>query len=244
MAHESLVLLPGIACDAELWRAQSAALAGIADCMVIEPQGGSIEAMARHVLDAAPERFGLAGLSLGGYVALAILRLAPERVARLCLANTSARGDGEAQTAGRRVLIEETEAGGFEDVLGRLLPLLTDPQRQDDAALQARVMAMMRRAGPHAFVRQQDAAAHRPDARAGLARIRIPCCVIAGIADRVTPAPHGAEIAAAIPGATLHVLQGCAHLTPMEEPGLVTSIMRGWLGASEVPHKRDGQRIS
>jgi pimeloyl-ACP methyl ester carboxylesterase len=113
--------------------------------------------------------------------------------------------------------------------LHRLLPLLTHPDRRDDQALQMRLDAMMRRVGPETFVRQQTATASRVDSRPALAHITVPTCIIAGGADRVTPAEHAAEMAGCIRGASLHVLEPCAHLTPMEAPGRVGDIMRVWL---------------
>jgi pimeloyl-ACP methyl ester carboxylesterase len=229
MTREALILLTGIACDEHLWRAQCDGLADLVDARAIVPRGDTMEAMADHVLGRAPERFALAGLSMGGYVALAILRRAPERVSRLCLANTSARADSSAQQEGRRSFIAETQAGGFEAVITKLGRVLTHPDRRQDPALQGEILEMMRRSGAEAFVRQQKAVAGRPDSRPGLGKIAVPVCIIAGRADRVTPPEHAVEMAEAIGGAELHVLEDCAHLTPMEAPGRVTGIMRGWL---------------
>ncbi len=229
-------MLPGISCDEQLWRTQCDALPDIAECRVILPQGDSIDVMAENVLAQAPDRFALAGLSMGGYVALAILRRAPGRVSRVCLANTSARPDTELQQTGRLRLIADSQAGGFEQVIARLLPLLTHPHRRHDAALQTAITGMMQRSGKEAFIRQQKAAGARSDSRPGLARISIPACIIAGGTDRVTLPEHAAEMAEAISGAELHVLENCAHLTPMEAPEQVTGIMRAWLGRTRDLH--------
>lgn len=229
MTRQDLILLPGILCDAQLWRAPCDALADVADGRTIVPQGETIDDMADHVLAQAPDCFALAGLSMGGYVALAILRRVPQRVTRLCLANTSARPDSSAQQQGRLNLIAETEAGGFEQVIARLLPLLTHPDRRQDTALRTQITAMMRRSGGDAFIRQQKAVISRPDARPDLAKIAVPTCIVAGRADRVTPPDHSVEMVNAIGAADLHVLEDCAHLTPLESPARVTSIMRTWL---------------
>jgi pimeloyl-ACP methyl ester carboxylesterase len=230
MMRHHLILLPGIACDARLWRAQCGALADIVDASAMVPDGDSMEDMADDILAHAPDQFALAGLSMGGYVALAILRRAPTRVTRVCLANTSARPDSEVQQNGRQALIAEAaETGGFERVAAKLLPLLLHPDRRHDDALRADIIDMMRRNGVQTFIRQQKAAGSRPDSRPGLATIAVPACIIAGRADRVTPPEHAVEMANAIDGASLHVLENCGHLTPMEAPAQVTGIMRAWL---------------
>ncbi len=229
MTRPALILLTGIACDEHLWRAQCNGLADVAEVRAVVPQGDTMDEMADHVLARAPERFALAGLSMGGYVALAILRRAPERVSRLCLVNTSARPDTSAQLEGRRHFIAEAEAGGYEQVIAKLGRLLTHPDRRHESELQREILEMMRRSGSEAFVRQQKAVATRPDSRPGLAKIDVPVCIVAGRADRVTPPEHAVEMAEAIVGAGLHVLEDCAHLTPMEAPGRVTKIIRGWL---------------
>jgi pimeloyl-ACP methyl ester carboxylesterase len=233
MTREPVILLPGLACDAHVWQAQRDALAEIAACRAIVPDGDSMDAMAADILSRAPDRFALAGLSMGGYVALAILRRAPGRVSRVCLANTSARPDSELQQAGRLAFMAAAaEPGGFEHVITRLLPVLVHPDHRQDVQLRANISDMMRRSGGPTFIRQQKAAACRPDSRAGLARIAVPACIIAGRADRVTPPEHAVEMANAIDGATLHVLENCGHLTPMEAPAQVTGIMRAWLAAA------------
>jgi len=230
MTRHPVILLPGIACDAHVWRAQCDALADIADCSAIVPDGDSMDDMADDILARAPDRFALAGLSMGGYVALAILRRAPGRVSRVCLANTSARPDSEAQQAGRLASIAEAaKPGGFEHVITRLLPVLIHPDRRHDVALRANISDMMRRSGGQTFIRQQKAAGARPDSRRDLVTITVPACIIAGRADRVTPPEHAVEMANAIDRANLQVLENCAHMTPLEAPAQVTRIMRAWL---------------
>lgn len=229
MKREELLFLPGMLCDAELWQAQADALADVAYCRILDLTGESIEGMADHVLSRAPARFALAGLSMGGYVALAVARKAPERVMRLCLANTSARPDTEEQTRNRRAMIARAEAGDFAEVLMKLMPLLTHRDRWADAALQGRLTSMIHRVGCANFVRQQRAIAARGDARPALPRMDCPVLIVAGAADRATPPDHAAEMAGAIPGARLHVIDDCAHLAPLEAPALVATLLRQWL---------------
>jgi pimeloyl-ACP methyl ester carboxylesterase len=230
MAREPLLLLPGLLCDARLWRDQIAALSDIAAPTVADlTEDDRIEAMAGRALALMPERFALAGLSMGGYVAFAILRAAPHRVARLYLMDTSARPDTELQSRRRRGLMALTRAGRFRGVTPRLLPMLLHPDHAADPELAGAVMAMAERVGKHAFLRQQAAILARPDSRPELPGIRSPTHVLVGAADALTPPDHAAEIAAAIPGARLTVLDGAGHLAPMERPGEVSRLMRDWL---------------
>ena len=126
-----LILLPGLLCDATLWRHQREYLADLADITVADLTGhDSFAALADMVLAAAPARFALAGLSMGGYVAQEIMRRAPERVLRLALLDSSARGDTAVQARRRRGLIELAGRGRFKGVTPRLLPMLIHPDRR------------------------------------------------------------------------------------------------------------------
>src|SRR5690348_15387521 len=138
-----LLLLPGLLCDAALWRAQVADLADLAECRVVDlTRHDSVAAMAEAALADAPPRFALAGLSMGGYVAHEIMRRAPERVERLALLDTSARADSDEQRARRRGLLALARRGRFRGVTPRLLPLLIHPARLEDAPLVKIVMGM------------------------------------------------------------------------------------------------------
>src|SRR5215210_6359638 len=174
-AKTPLVFVPGLLCDDRLWRHQAEHLADLADPMIADvTKGASMPEMARAVLDAAPERFTLAGLSMGGYVALEIMRVAPERVARLALLDTSARADTSEQTATRRELIELSQEGRFDEVPRKLLPNIVHPDRLDDERLTSTVFAMADSVGPEAFVRQEEAIIERPDSRGYLPGIACP----------------------------------------------------------------------
>lgn len=225
-----LLLLPGLLCDARLWRDQVAALDGVARCHVADlAQDDSVEAMARRAVQAMPGRFALAGLSMGGYVAFAVLRLVPDRVERLCLMDTSARPDSPVQSRRRRGLMTLARQGRFKGVTPRLLPSLLHPDRLADAALGAEVMAMAARIGPDAFLRQQAAILSRPDSRPDLAGIAVPTRVMVGSGDTLTPPELAKEMAMGVPNAVLNVIDEAGHLPPMERPGIVNRLVREWL---------------
>lgn len=222
-----LVLLPGLICDERLWRDVMTGLP--ARSMVADlTQDDSIAAMATRTLAAAPARFALAGLSMGGYVALEIMRQAPERVIRLALFDTSARADDEARRETRRKGIEMARSGRFIGVSRGLLASLIAPQHMG-TPIAAEVQAMSERVGQEAYMRQQVAIMNRVESRPMLGGIDVPTLVGVGELDKMTPLELAQEMAAGIAGAELVVFPDSAHLPTMENPGAVAEAMRGWL---------------
>jgi pimeloyl-ACP methyl ester carboxylesterase len=229
-ARIPLVFVPGLLCDDRLWRHQVEHLADLTNPTIADvTKGASMPEMARVVLDAAPERFALAGLSMGGYVALEIMRGAPERVARLALLDTSARADTPEQTATRRQLIELSGNGRFDEVPHRLLPNIVHPDRLDDERLRSTVFAMAEAVGPEAFVRQEEAIIGRPDSREDLRGTPCPTLVLCGREDALTPMHLHEEMAGLIPDSRLRLIEKCGHLSALERPEGVTTALREWL---------------
>jgi len=229
-----LMLLPGLLCDAALWRHQAETLRDIADISVGDlTQDDQLGPMARRLLADAPETFALAGLSMGGYLALEIMRQAPERVRRLALIDTSPLADTPEQTTRRRGLIDLARRGDFKGVTQRLLPLLIHPDKIRDAALTRTVMDMAERIGRDAFLRQQAAIMTRPDSRRDLGLIHCPTLVLCGRQDALTPPDVHVAMAAAIPKAALVFIEDSGHLTPLERPHAVSAVMRYWLSLPE-----------
>lgn len=229
-AKPPLILLPGLLCTAALWRHQIKTLADIAEITVADlTEDDTIEAMAERVLKTAPPRFTLAGLSMGGYVAQAIVRRAPERVARLALLDTSARPDSPAQTERRQGLIKQVEIGEFKGVTARLMPLLIHADRLGDQILTHTITRMAEQVGKDAFLRQQHAIMTRPDGRPALPRIACPTLILCGRQDALTPLEVHEEMAALIPNAALVVIEDCGHLAPLERAVTVSALLRYWL---------------
>lgn len=227
---EPLLLLPGLLCDGDLWSDQIRDFSAGRGVMVASMTSAEdVDALAADILAAAPRRFALAGLSMGGYVALAAMRAAPERVTRLALLDTNARADSEEQRARRRGLVELAQKGRFKGVTPRLLPLLLHPDRLRDEPLVARVTGMAERIGREGFVRQQILLMNRPDARPDLGRIACPTLVLCGRQDALTPLALSEEMAGAIPGATLAIVEDSGHLSTMEQPAAVNAQLAVWL---------------
>lgn len=223
-----LVMLPGLLCDEALFAPQRDALGG--DYRVRIPdltREDSVGALAQHVLDTVEGTFALAGLSMGGYVALEIMRRAPERVTHLALIDTQARADSPEQVTKRRGLIDIATRGRFKGVTPRLLPLLVHPDHL--VSLGPTVMEMAARVGQAAFIRQETAILTRPDSRPDLPNIKVPTLVIAGAEDQITPVEVQEEMASLIPEAEIEILPDCGHLATLEKAERVSRALRVWL---------------
>lgn len=225
-----LVLLPGHMADEGLWDHQARHLAELAPVTVADlSRHDSLAGMADAVLAAAPPRFALAGLSMGGYLAFEILRQAPERVERLALLDTSARPDTPEQRDRRHRFMAMGERGELDAVMQAYMPIFVHPDRLADAALVDGLMAMARRIGAAGFLNQQKAMLGRPDSRAQLGAVAMPTLVLCGRQDALTPLAAHQEMAAGIPGARLVVIEDSGHMTPLERPQAVTAVLRYWL---------------
>lgn len=230
-----LVLCPGLLCDAALWAPQVAALADIAECWIPDlTTQDSMQAMGEAVLRDAPwKEFALAGLSMGGYVALETVRQAPQRVMKLALLDSRARPETPSDSERRKQLMALAQsARGFAPVNSRMLPLLVHPGRVKDEPLVAGIRDMADRVGVDAYLRQQRAIMSRIDFRPGLGEVRVPTLVLCGRQDQLTPLDNSEEMAAAIPGATLVVIEECGHLSTLEKPAEVNAALRATISFS------------
>jgi pimeloyl-ACP methyl ester carboxylesterase len=223
-------LLPGLLSDAAVWRAQAEHLSNTHDIRVPHFFGyDSIPAMARGVLAGAPARFALAGHSMGGRVAIEIMRLAPERVERLALLNTGIHEVREGEAAKRQVLVDLALAFGMEALAAQWAPPMVAPARVADAALMEEIAAMVCRATPEIFRRQIRALLNRPVVRDVLGAIACPTCVIGARHDGWSPLSQHEEIASLIAGATLVCVEDCGHFSPLERPDAVSTALANWL---------------
>jgi len=225
-----IVLIPGLNCSARLYAEQIPALWRFGPVTVADQRrDDSIAAIARRLLTAAPPRFALAGLSMGGYIAFEIMRQAPQRVVKLALLDTGARPETAEQTQGRQRRIELTKTGRFAEAVDIHFPLLVHRDRHDDEALKRLVRAMAEETGPEAFLRQQQAIMGRADSRPGLAAIACPTLVLVGDADVLTPPAQAQEMVAGIPGARLVIVPDCGHLSTLERPQAMTQALVEWM---------------
>jgi pimeloyl-ACP methyl ester carboxylesterase len=226
-----IVLIPGLLCSPRLYAAQLPALWRFGAVSVADhTRDDSVAGIARRLLAAAPPQFALAGLSMGGYTAFEVMRLAPDRVTRLALLDTSARADTPEQTERRRTQIALAQQGRFGEVLEPLFASWVHRTRRNDGGLRDTVHRMAEEdSGPEVFARQQTAIMTRPDSRPDLRGIRCPALVLVGDGDEATPPDRAAEIADGIRGARLVTVRDCGHLSTLERPDQVTRALVEWL---------------
>jgi pimeloyl-ACP methyl ester carboxylesterase len=216
------IFVPGLLCSPRLYSEQLPALWRLGPVAVADPtRDDDMAGIARRILEGAPARFALVGLSMGGYVALEIMRQAPERVVRLALLDTSARNDRPEQTENRRAQIAMAKAGRFSEIPDILFPRLVHREHQTDDTLEGLIRLMAEEVGPEAFERQQTAIMHRIDSRPSLSAIRCPTLVAVGDGDELTPLELSQELASGIPGAKLVVIAGAGHCSTLEQPAAV-----------------------
>ncbi len=225
-----VLLLPGLLNDVRLWQYQISALSEVAHATVADlTAADSIPALASAALTQAPaERFVLAGLSMGGYVALEIMRQAPERVVGLALLDTSARPDSPEATENRKKLIQ-LAGRDFPAVLDTLLPKLVHPSHLTDTSIVTTIRAMAESVGKDAFSRQQRAIIGRIDSRPFLPQIKCPTLVLCGREDVITPIEVHQELVTAIPNSSLTIIEECGHLSTLDKPRHVAEALKQWL---------------
>lgn len=236
MLQYPLVLVPPLGSDARLWQPVIDRLQDRVEveCVVVQGTGDSIESMADDILGRAPDRFYLAGNSMGGYVSLDIVLRGTGRVAGLALLNTSAIAAPPDRRKSSVSLITLAESGRFDEAVD-LVSGAVAPNRPDVTALAA---SMARGLGAEVFKAQQLAVLGRRDRRSEISKIAVPTLIVAGDADAITPLGLSEEMADSIPDAELHVIEGGGHLTPLEEPAVVASRLADWLLRVDGPAPR------
>lgn len=218
-----IVLIPGLLASPRLYAEQIPELWRLGPVTVAtHTRDDSMSGIAGRVLESAPARFALAGLSMGGYICFEILRRAPERILKLVLLDTSARADAPEQSEQRRSQIEMARSGRLGEVTDALFPKLVHARRWGDESLRRTWRDMVQEVGAEGFINQQTAIMGRPDSRPGLGAIRCPTLVIVGDGDVLTPPERAEEIVQGIPGARLSLIRDSGHLSTLEQPAAVT----------------------
>jgi pimeloyl-ACP methyl ester carboxylesterase len=235
MPKTNLLLLPGLLCDGAAFEPILPALEQHARCLVPEYHDErSLAAMAQRVLRDAPERFALLGHSMGGRVALEVMRAAPQRVDRLALLDTGyqPRPDGEAgarERAERLALLDLARTHGMRAMGQRWVQRMVHPDRLADASLVDAILDMIGRRNSVDFAAQIQALLARPDASDVLAAIDVPALVLCGRDDAWSPLARHEDMVTRIPHAALAVIDRCGHMCTMEQPGAVGAAVVGWL---------------
>jgi len=226
-----ITLLPGLACDAEIWHDQAAALAASRPVRVsdVQTRFATLPQMAAALLAEQGGELLLCGTSMGGMLALEVVRQAPQRVKALALLASSARPDTPELIRLRTDAIGLFEQGRMREVLQANVAFAFDPAHA--AALAPPYLAMMDRAGAGQLIAQNRAIMARADQRPLLPRIACPTLVVVGQSDLLTPPEHAQEMAALIAGARLETLSQCGHLLTWEQPQRVNQLLIDWLAS-------------
>jgi pimeloyl-ACP methyl ester carboxylesterase len=225
-----LVLIPGMMCDARLWSPQIDALSG-RRALHLAPiaDHDSMETLAAHILANAPLRFALAGLSMGGIVAMEMLRQAPARIARLALLDTNPRAEIEEIRAGREPQIAKALDGRLDSVMRDEMKPNYLADGPDRTAILDLCMEMALALGPEVFARQSRALAARSDQQATLAAYRGPTLILMGEEDRLCPRDRHELMHDLIPGSRLAIIPGAGHLPTLEQPEKTNAELIRWL---------------
>ena len=227
---QPIVLVPGLNCTAECYAGQIPALWQFGSVIIPDHKRGSgMAEIAAAILADAPERFALAGFSMGGYIVFEILRQAPERVTRLALIDTMARLDAPDRLLKRHDGIRLAQAGKHRQLVAANYPESVHPQNVQNPAIRDTSIRMAVENGPEVYIRQQQAIIGRPDSLPLLPTIAVPTTIIVGEADTITPVADAHVMADAIPHAELVTIAGAGHMSPTEQPALVAQALTGWL---------------
>lgn len=231
MSGLPIVFIPGLMCTGRIYQHQAETL-GQSRPVVLANHWShdTMAGIAKSILDVAPERFALAGTSMGGYAALEIMRQAPQRVAKLILMSTSAKPDAPERSADRRKQVEGARKHGLRAGTKALYPKLVHSARHEDAPLLTTFIEMAEQLGVDAFARQIEAIIGRADSRPTLNTIAVPTLVIAGKDDALITPDNSEEIAAGIKGARLELVAHCGHMGMIEMPETYTRLIGEFLG--------------
>ncbi len=228
---QTIYLLCGLLCDKTVWEYQTQALeeAGY-DVRVLSFQGfDSLQGMAAHLLEQAPERFSLAGHSMGGRVALEAYRQAPERIERLALLDTGAAPAAPDETEKRGALVQKAVSEGIEAIAETWALPMIGPSLQGDTAFVGRILSMVGRMSGEIYAGQTRALLTRPDATPVLSAIRCPTLLLCGNQDTWSPPERHRQMAELIPGSELVLIDDCGHMSTMEQPEAVLSALQSWM---------------
>ena len=228
---EPLLFLPGMMCDARLFAPQIAALSSrITVGMAPINDHDNVQDLAADFLAHAPKQFALAGLSMGGIVAMEIIRQAPERVARLALMDTNPLAESADRRALRSPQIERVRAGELRSIMrDEMKPnYLTDGP--NTGAILDLCMAMAEALGPEVFCRQSVALRDRPDQCDALRAYTGTTLILCGEDDTLCPIERHEQMASFMPNAKLSIIEKAGHLVTLEQPEKVVGELVNWLG--------------
>lgn len=222
-------------CDAAAWQPLHAHWPPGLQCQVVDPgTRDSLVSMARHLLEQAPERFALAGHSMGGRVAMEVMRLAPRRVQGLALLDTghlplAAGSAGEQEVAKRHALLALARERGVRAMASEWVQGMVHPARLPDEDLIESILQMFGRRTADTFAAQLQALIHRPDASDVLGALQVPTLIACGREDSWSPVSQHEAMQRLVPQATLRVVDDAGHMVMMERPRETAAVLLEWL---------------
>lgn len=219
-----LVLLSGLLSDDFLWQHQASHLDDIATIYMISSSQDTPQKMVEAILDKAPPRFALAGHSMGGWLCLEVIKAAPSRVSQLCLLNTTCRMDSEEKRKNRQKMVQEVKQGRFQEVVKELVEKLVF-----NSMVKNDVEKMFLRAGEDVFIRQEESMIARSECVSLLAKIACPTLVVHASQDKLFSLDEQKELINQIQTAKLAIVDDSGHMSPLERPQAITSLLRFWL---------------
>ncbi len=224
-----IVMIPGLMNDGWVWRHQLGPLSRYAPVTIACNDGAtSLDEMAARILAHSAGPLALVGHSMGGRIALEVVRQAPGRIAGLALLDTGVHGFREAEREGREGLVAIARREGMRAVADLWMPQMLAAARRGDGVLVPGIAAMIDRCSPEIFAAQQAAMLARADLEPLLGAIRCPTLVVTGAEDGWSPPDQHEAIAAAIPGAVLRIVAGAGHMLPVEDPAATTALLVDW----------------
>ena len=227
--HDPLLLIPGMMCDARLFAPQIDAFSHDRMIVVAPLIGDTVTEIAARILDQAPPRFALAGLSMGGIVAMEMWAQAPDRISRIALLDTNPKAEHPTVAANRDPQIAAALAGDLRRVMRDEMK----PNYLADGPTQGLIldlcMSMAEILGPDAFARQSRAVQTRPDQQDTLRGVTVPALVLCGATDTLCPVHRHELMASLIPDATLTIIPNAGHLPTLEQPDLTNKALLQWL---------------
>jgi len=226
-----VLLLPGLICDARIWAPQVEGLRSFLAVTAINGYGeaDSLGAMADVVLAQAPDRFALAGHSMGGRVALEVFRRVPDRITGIALVSTGVHSPRPNEAEGRFALLSRGVEQGMEALVDAWLPPMVWEPNRARAGLMDQLTAMCLDLGLDSYERQIRGMLARPEVESLLPKIQCPAMVAVGEHDAWASAAQNQAIADAIPGSSFVCIPDAGHMVPVEQPQAMTDALASWL---------------
>jgi len=229
-AKTPLVLIPGMLCNELSWQAQTQELADIAAIQVTDLRGHETFAdFAKTILAGAADRFALAGHSMGARVALEVYRQAPERVFKLALLDTGVHPPLPGERERREAAVSKAEEIGISNYADEWIDQILPGSRETQSPLYFAMKEMITGFTPADFRMMTNCMITRADAAPILEQVACPTLVVCGAHDHYSPPDRHVQMVDLIPNADLHIVENCGHMAPMEQPTVVSGLMREWL---------------